>query len=165
MLLQLCEFPVTQKMNLLYRASEHGFGCTHFHDKCDNHSKTLTVIRTANGNVFGGYTDQFWDTSNAWKVDNNAFIFSLINQENWPLKIKSRIDKSAIYCSYFYGPVFGECRDICIYPNSNNNESSFANLGCSFEHPTYVYQSSEANCFLAGSQRFAVSDIEVFQLV
>lgn len=54
-LMYLCEFPVNLEFKLIYRATEHGFSATKFHQKCDGISNTLTIIKTTVGNVFGGY--------------------------------------------------------------------------------------------------------------
>ena len=45
-----------EKVTLLYRGTEHGFGAAHFHDKCNNKGKTIFLIQDTNNNVFGGYT-------------------------------------------------------------------------------------------------------------
>ena len=47
----LCEFPVDQKWNLIYRASRDGFEAFNFDSKCDNKPNTLVIIKS---NVFGG---------------------------------------------------------------------------------------------------------------
>ncbi len=38
-------------------------------------------------NIFGGYTEQSW-SGNGNQSDQNAFIFSLINLDDQPLKMK-----------------------------------------------------------------------------
>jgi len=165
-LLNLCEFPVYQKWTLIYRASQDGFKSSDFHSKCDDKPITLVIIKSLNGNVFGGYTEKSWGSSindehGVYKYDPNAFIFSLINKENKPLKMKCIQPDTAIYCSTRYGPYFG-VSDLEINDNSNVNIESYANLGYSYEHPDYEYRSDEADSFLAGSNYFQVSEIEVF---
>jgi len=64
-LLSLCEFSIDQKWNLIYRASQDGFEAAKFHARCDNKPNTLIIIKSTNGNVFGGYTEQTW---NHWKL-------------------------------------------------------------------------------------------------
>ncbi len=64
----MCRF----SLSLIYRASRDGFEANKFHTKCDNKSKTLTIIKSTNGYVFGGL---YGDVKN----DPNSFIFSLIN--------------------------------------------------------------------------------------
>ena len=57
----LCEFPIDQIWNLIYRASQDGFEIANFHSKCDDKPNTLGVIKSENNeNVFGGYTEQSW---------------------------------------------------------------------------------------------------------
>jgi hypothetical protein len=166
-LMTLCEFPIDQKWNLIYRASQDGFEGSNFHAKCDNKPNTFIIIKSENGNVFGGYTEQSWSGDVVYKADPKSFIFSLINLDNKPLKIKwSR--KKGIYCYNKIGPVFGggpfigKVHDIRIEDQSNTNTDSYSNLGHSYTHPDYIEGSNKAKSFLAGSYNFKVSDIEVF---
>ena len=52
-LYELCQFASTDKWTLLYRGSLHGFGALDFHSRCDGVAKTLTVIKTKEGYLFG----------------------------------------------------------------------------------------------------------------
>ena len=163
-LLKLCGFDLNIKFSLLYRASVDGFAASSFHAKCDNKGKTLTIIKVkGNSNVFGGFTELGWDSSGTYKNDQNAFIFSLTNQYNQPIKIKPSNTASSIYCHINRGPCFGG-DDLFISDNSNANQTSYSNLGHTYKHPTYQYQSNEAKCFLAGSYNFSTEEIEVFKL-
>jgi hypothetical protein len=159
-LMSLCTFPVDQKWNLIYRASQDGFEAAKFHTKCDNKPNTLILVKSINDNVFGGYTEQTWNQTGGYKADLNSFIFSLINKHNEPIKIKCS-EKYGIYCHNSCGPVFG-CNDFHITDKSNANTSSCSNLGPSYKHPDYAFGSNEAESFLAGSYNFQVSDIEVY---
>ena len=38
----LCEFPISQKLNLIYRASQDGFAAAKFHSKCDQNVTKYT---------------------------------------------------------------------------------------------------------------------------
>ena len=51
-----------------------------FHSKCDGIGKTITFIRSNNGNIFGGFTSIPWEISGNWIKDPSAFIFSVDNQ-------------------------------------------------------------------------------------
>jgi hypothetical protein len=59
-LIKLCEFSADQKWKLIYRATQNGFEASKFHNKCDNKLNTFVIIKSTNGNVFGGYTEQSW---------------------------------------------------------------------------------------------------------
>jgi hypothetical protein len=145
----------------LYRASEHGFSARNFHSKCDDHANTLTVIKTTNGYIFGGYTQQLWNSTGGYKTDNHAFIFSLVNKDNSPIKMKVKASEKAIGCASFHGPESGKL-DIFIDKDSNSNEKSLSDLGQSYQHPKYQPGTNESHNFLAGSRKFKVAEIEVF---
>lgn len=106
-LMNLCNFKGTEKWKLLYRASVHGFLADDFHGKCDESTRTLTLIRTTQSYVFGGYTEAPWSQKGGYVNDPNAFIFSLVNKENKPIFIPCSQPPNAIYCNSIYGPTFG----------------------------------------------------------
>lgn len=162
-LFRLCKFPEDWKWNLIYRASTDGFSAKNFHLKCDGFKNTLTVIRTSStAHIFGGFTAAAWSQNEGRLYDNNAFIFSLVNNDNNPIVIKCSTPQNAIYCDYNYGPFFGYGGDLYISDNSNMNTASFSNLGICYKHPLYSQGSTEARTFLSGSFNFQTSEIEVF---
>ena len=59
-LMNLTEFPLNQTWQLLYRATVDGFEAAKFHSKCDGKMGTLVVIRSTNGNIYGGFSEQDW---------------------------------------------------------------------------------------------------------
>ncbi len=108
----------------MYRASRDGFSATNFRSKCNEIEKTLTVITSESGNVFGGYTDKAWTSGNAeYITDPNAFIFSLVNKEDKPFKVTCSDGANyAIWFAFHCGPSFGSypC-DLHIVGDSNTN--------------------------------------------
>ncbi|CAB4044368.1 Hypothetical predicted protein, partial [Paramuricea clavata] len=50
------------KWNLCYRASRDGWRAQDFHKHCDNKGPTVVLVK-ANDCIFGGYTDQHWESS------------------------------------------------------------------------------------------------------
>jgi len=163
-LIKLCEFSPNDKWTLLYRGTRDGFGSNDFHSKCDDHSNTLTILKAKESEfIFGGFTKAAWDSSNREKIDPNAFIFSLTNKDNKPLKMKIDPNRhqAAIYCHSEYGPTFG-C-DIIIANNANTTWESRSNLCYHYKHPQYGHRTNEADSFLAGSHKFQLDEIEVYQ--
>ena len=153
--------------SLLYRGSRDGFGASDFHSHCDNKPNTLIIVKSENGNIFGGFTSIQWKSSEtpSWEYDKKAFIFSLLNKENRPLIFEhSSSDKNSIGSHSKYGPVFGLGNDICISDNSITNTTSHSNLGATYTHPEFPFDSEKAKTILAGSIYFKVQEIEVFQL-
>ena len=164
-LLKVCEFDSNRKLTLVYRASRDGFSTEQFHAKCDKIPKTLSIIKARDsGNVFGGYTQCTWNHSGTYKQDNNAFIFSLVNKDNKPIKMKQTNPASAIFPYSSYHITFGAGHDFKTATNSNTSGESYSNLGNTYKHPTYQYETNEAKNFLAGSYQFYTSEIEVFRV-
>jgi hypothetical protein len=163
-LIKLCEFSPNDKFTLLYRGTRDGFEPRDFHSKCDGHSNTLTIFKAKQSSfIFGGFTTADWDSSSGWKSDANAFLFSLTNKDNEPLKIKvsSKRLQYAIYCESDYGPTFGG--EIRIANNPNTTKNSYSYLGKSYKHPQYAFGTKEADTFLAGSCYFQLAEIEVYK--
>jgi hypothetical protein len=113
---------------LLYRASRDGFSANDFHSKCDDIPNTLTIIKVKDQpHIFGGFTGASWEDV-GYGEDPSAFIFSLVNYDNKPIKMKINHNiKYAIYCGSFYGPSFGVGRDFHNTTNSNTNKTVFPN--------------------------------------
>ena len=113
--------------------------------------------------VFGAYTTCTWNDIPLYKSDSSAFIFILINKDSNPIKIKINQIHKAIDCDSSYGPTYGGGTDLYISDSSNENNKSFSNLSHSYKHSQYVYGSTEAKNFLAGTHNFSTDEIEVFQ--
>ena len=47
----------TESLTNIYRATINGFSATNFHNKISGYYKTLTIIKTTTGYVFGYYTN------------------------------------------------------------------------------------------------------------
>jgi hypothetical protein len=79
----------------------------------------------------------------------------------------------AIYCDSNCGPVFGGSivkegekwlrGDIRVADNGNLNTDNASFLGDAYKHPSYLFGSNVTYTFLAGSQRFQIEEIEVYQ--
>jgi len=151
------------KLTLIYRGTRDGFGSEDFHRKCDCVAKTVTIVKTTNGNIFGGYTDLPWTSREIDSIDNNAFIFSLVNEKNQPFISMSKNNVRAIFCDSRYGPVFGNLinNDIMISSDSNIDDESCSILGGSYERTGI---SHDDEFILAGSQNFQTVEIEVFRI-
>jgi hypothetical protein len=131
-------------------------------------ANTLTIVKSSDECIFGGYTDAVWDQRHNYKTDHNAFIFSLVNKDGHralKMKISPNLEKFAINCSPDHGPMFGGGSGFEIGDKSNENFLSRSDLGNTFKHPVHPGGSQEAMCFLAGRSHFKVNEIEVFQKI
>ena len=97
---------------LLYKATRNGFGAKDFHLKCDNFENTLVVIKSTEGNIFGGFASKPWNnkvdsTDYGYVYDALAYIFSLVNKDNKPFKTVFNNCRQGIFCCDTSGPSFG----------------------------------------------------------
>jgi hypothetical protein len=135
----------------------------HFIQKCDYHSNTLTIFKAKQSSyIFGGFTTVNWESCpdpGKPKSDPNAFIFSLTNKDNKPLKMKIDPNKHqhAIGCHSKCGPLFGW--DIQIDNNANTTMESRSRLGHTYSHPHYAEGTNEAKNFLTGAFKFQLEKI------
>jgi len=159
----LCEFPSAKQWKLLYRATRDGFSSQNFHTKCDGSANTLTIIKSTNGNIFGGFTEKAKSKpAQNFTVDPKAFIFSLVNTEKRPFKVMCANSTYAIDCDSYGGPLFGVGHDIHISSDSNSNQTSYSNFGCTYKHADYQYGTERAKSILAGSYNFQTLEVKVF---
>jgi len=166
-LIKLCDFSPSDKWSLLYRGTRDGFGSDVFHSKCDGHANTLTILKAKESEfIFGGFASVEWESNSfKYKSDPNAFIFSLTNKDNKPLKMDINPNENyrAICCNTSYGPTFGYGCDIHVSNNANTTMNSYSNLGSSYKHPAYGFETKKVRIFLAGSYVFQLSEIEVYK--
>ncbi|XP_054458332.1 interferon-induced protein 44-like [Anoplopoma fimbria] len=94
------------KLQLLYKASIHGFTSAAFHQRCDNHCPTVSVGYNASGYVFGGYTQQPFCQSGQYVHDDEAFLFTLNGEKL--LKYPVTTPANAVRMISTSGPYFGE---------------------------------------------------------
>ncbi|KAK8805892.1 hypothetical protein WA158_002548 [Blastocystis sp. Blastoise] len=111
-----------KKWKLLFRASEHNYSISSFHDNCNHKGETVTIIKHIGHNnkinIFGGYTDQDWTSEfQTYKPYSKEFLFTLSNEHDIPptkYDYKYSCNNWGIYCDSFYGPTFG-------YPNKKSD--------------------------------------------
>jgi hypothetical protein len=144
---------------LLYRATRDGFEGASFHSKCDGKAKTITIIKTKDNYVFGGYTAASWSSTIDHKTDAAAYIYSL--RRNGVSNLSKHNVSScqhAVYNMPSYGPTFGGGHDLYICDRSNVNKGSFTYPGS--------YSGISSNAYLAGTfNTWRTDEIEVFQIM
>ena len=119
----------SKHFELIYRASRDGFSASDYHSKVDCKSNTLHVIKTTDETVFGGYTTAKGSTVNQWVRDDAAFLFTLKNPANNPLKlpVKSEKKHEAIRNYHDYLSNFGD-DDLRVKDMSNENVNSYVDI-------------------------------------
>ena len=157
------------RATLLYRASRDGWRVQNFHFFCDGKGPTLTVVRTGNGCVFGGYTDIAWNSSGRNTTSSNAFLFSIRSVSGTPpvkMPIKPSQKMYATFRAGNYSATFGGGHDLFLADNANMCSSSYSNLGHTYMIPPDqgTTGSEKAQQFLAGSYNFTPTEIEVYAI-
>lgn len=152
-LFDLCNYTDKTKFKLIYRASRDGLNSNDFHRLCDGQTKTLTIIKSVDNFIFGGYTSQKWDKKSGFKNYIDEFLFSLTNPRNLPIKIDGVRNKYAIHCNSKLGPCFGD-DDLYI-----KDDFGYSYLGNSFYMKPSLYGFK-----LTNEYDFAIDEIEVFKI-
>lgn len=94
---KLITFPENVTLTLIYQATRDGFDASQFHKRCDNITNTLTVIKSSKSFIFGGFTTLDWSGNVTFKYDSNAFLFSLINSYDMPVKMMNFYPEIEVY--------------------------------------------------------------------
>ena len=146
------------KFELLFKMSQNGTTSEDFHKYCDNKGPTLTLVKTTNNKIFGGFTPLDWKNqgNNINDPSNQTFIFSLNLKKKYNMINK---DGKGIYCSKKYGPNFGD-GDFCLRENMKNG-ITYADKGCNFLR--------DNNLELIGkkgkSENFEVDELEIYKVI
>ena len=149
---KICKNHKKLTLNIIYKATVDSDRAAVFHNKCDFAKSTIVLIKSGNGNRFGGFTSCDWSGNSIFKKDDNAFIFSLDK-----MKIYDIIPgEDAIGCYPKYGPVFLGCQ-IRIY------DKAFKKGGTTFQKGVN-YQTQEDFELTDGQQKFEVKEIEVYSV-
>ena len=143
------------KPKLLYRVTRDGDTATAFHNKCDNIRGTLTLVKTKKGLIFGGYTNETWESPDKYKKDDTAFCFSIDLKKIY----KSKKTDYGIYCYSGYGPVFGNYI-FCIY-NNCLTKGGMMNDGLNINYDGQQKENEINN----GEKYFGVIEVEVFEII
>ena len=148
------------KYKLLFRGTQNGFEARDFHKRCDRIWPTFTIIKSSNGSVFGGYTEELWESeeNDECKEDKNAFCFSVDKNKIYEIKNGEKAIKS----SRDHGPIFYS-KGFSIINIQNNSKKNRCNT-CSVSESNYqnMIDDYEIN---KGESFFTVNEIEVYQVL
>ena len=155
---------ISQKVNKpildikqIFKASSNGDNIMAFQDSCYRISNIFVLILTNEKKCFGGFTQAWFDNSNRYKGDENAFLFSINNKEIYP--ILNKYKKMAINCyDDYYISVFGNDIYICDCFFSNNENIT--------QEGFYDYSNSKikGDYKLTGKKFFNVAELEAYHI-
>ena len=150
-----------ESLTSIYRASANGFSATSFHNQVVGYNKTLTIIKTTTGFVFGYYTNAMHTNYDGFVSDSGAFMFSYINPQGLNLKMNITKPEMALYNNNRkYGPYFGN-DTICPDDFEVNPCSMTFNA---YALPNDLPAGTDGSTYLINSTTFYAAEIEVFML-
>jgi len=144
--------------NLLFQATKDGQNSSNFHKKCDGIQDLLIFIKTAKGEIFGGYTNEGFKSRENSIVDNEAFAFSITKK-----KIYNIIKGKTAICDYIKkGPCFYSNGWYLININEKMLESRSNTCTVSQSHYEGITIDYEIN---NGEINFYAQEIEIFHIL
>jgi len=143
------------ELNILYRGSRDGFTAAAFHCRCDDKGCTLTIIKTVDGKVIGGYSNAPWSSRGVYSAANKAFLFALSGSGISPTKMNLKhANNPYTICNLgTRGPIFGSSDAANSYDMHVNGSKVFLSSGHNY-HPWPLKNGS-----------YAIKEIEVFQVI
>ena len=140
---------------LIFRGTRDGELSSHFHQRCDGISPTITLVQSEIGHKFGGYAERPWKNSGGWvNNDDNSFLFSLDY-----MKIYNAVKGKDKYYFSDLGPWF---EGIKIPSNMFKDKSYVNNKEGGNEYYSGFSSDFELN---GGEQYFIPQEIEIFQII
>jgi len=155
----------TSTPKLIFRASINGWSSADFHRKCDGKEATLTIVKTTQNDVIGGYSDIPWSSKRGYIYSTESFLFKLNGRQSIRMNIRDGQSVNAVYHNEEYGPTFGGGFDLCIKSYSNaKSGNTTRSISHSYKAPPSTTDTGTDPYFLAGCKYFIVADYEVFQV-
>lgn len=143
--------------SLLFRATKDGFTKRKFHRKCDNKGPTVCIIKTEDGDIIGGYTEESWSGDDEFKIDRKAWLFTF--KDGGSRFLVSASGENAIRCDKDEFITFGSGADIEIADKCNQNNNSFVNPSSDYLYGGKTLIGDEQD-----QVEFKVLEIEVYSI-
>ena len=153
---------------LLFRASRDGWRGADFHRCCDGRGRTLVLVRSACGQLFGGYASVPWASPQNWSYSRapGSFLFCLTAAAAGvapaKMRLKDQQNDRAVYHGASFGPIFGGGHDLLLRDNCNGNTNSRHTIGHTYALPPGA---ADYNFLTGGgNSNFTVHEYEVWQV-
>lgn len=153
------------KPELLYRMSRDGMSPLDFHSRCDGIASTVTLIKSSNGFVFGGYAGEAWHGEGSYIYCSKSFIFTVTNPHGIPpTRYLVNYPECALYGEDAYGPTFGGddgvdyCNDIALGDSNCLSGEGYTRFS------SYTDTTGKGDNTFTGTDTFTAAEVEVWQL-
>ena len=111
------------KFDLIFKASINGDTSEIFHKICDGKGPTVTIVKSKNGHIFGGYLTVPFSSDRKSHSDDKAFLFSLTNLKKFKI---IEVDHAVHHYDKGWGPYIGykDSCDLAIKSECLSNKKS-----------------------------------------
>jgi len=150
--------PRYSSARLLLNSRIHGGYPEVFHALCDAKGPTLVIAKSGQY-VAGGVNDSSWNGNNLFRGSFNTFVFSLNQQTVYPINLS--VYKRAIRDNMLKGPCFTDALEIGPDFRQKRNWSTLGTI----YGPNVKSPNKKRNPSLFGTNRFAIDEYEVYQLL
>lgn len=141
--------PGVRRCRRLFRSSRGGATPTDFRAMGAQRGPMLTLIKDADGNVFGGYAGLEWGNF-------PSFLFTIINPHaDPPALFPAKVHSYPMYSASSYGPMFGY--DLWV-DREFNRLSSWSYIGRSYVNTSL----HSGRTVLTGASQFTPIEVEVW---
>lgn len=155
-----------KKLNLLYRATEHGDSVSTFHSRCDNKGENIVFYKTNKSKKFGGHSCKSWKSSGGWNNDNddpNFFLFNLTTMKQYKPSDNYFKNHSSLYTHSSYGPIFGPDNQ---WIGVVNGSGTILGSGYGYEHNNIQHMNINNEGYeFTGESSFTCVEVEVYQVI
>lgn len=145
-----------KSLSLLYQGSRDGMNSSAFHQKCDHQAPTVTVVKSTQNHIFGGFANIPWHSNKSeWQYSDKAFLFILDKGRNEKFSKLSIINQDHDYalCNLpDSGPAFGQGHDLVLF---------YKNKTKGYECQNNTYQNFQNTIGNSGD----VKEVEVFKVI
>ena len=143
-----------------FNALKDGDSAKKFHEKCDNVGPNISIVKTKENLIFGGFTVNNWSPQVQVKKDDLAFLFNYQTKKIHHIKR----GENAIYC--YFGVLIDFFNDkggyatLGLIDNCFNNDSNTCQIkDTSFTNFLKDYELNN------GNKNFKVSEFELYEII
>ena len=141
--------------SLIYKGSRDGDTYDNFHEKCDNKGPTIMIIKTDDGEIFGGYTEKSWNKNNSMIPSPESFLFNLNKKKKYFINGNGYIISEKSYGQTGFGDA--NYYEFYFYNNYLTADKKSLISGCS----SYNFKSLEIS---GGKKDFHIKEMEVYKI-
>ena len=159
---EICKQLKKKKIKLIQRFNvlKDGDSAKVFHEKCDSIGPNISIIKTSENLIFGGFTVNNWSPQTTIKKDDSAFLFNFQTKKIHNIKK----GENATYCIDnllidFYNNKNNACSSLVLLDHCLNNKCNT----CQIKDTSYINFTKDYE-LNNGQLYFQVSEFELYEI-